>query len=1527
MSKARAATDQIVKLIVGAGQASPSPPVGPALGSKGVKSMDFCKEFNARTAHINPGTPTPVRVTVRPDRTFHFEVRTPTTSYLLLSAAQVEPVKGKLKGKTGNTIVGEISLKHVYEIAKIKQSELRLSDRRGKPESGVFTASASCPFQMKADAVPGFAARKCALAGHSKALSPPYGYSREQASRRPDCLLFSDSENPAIPTLESNKAAEGSSTVRFASVNEEIEPASIDSLESVPQPSDISGNEQEKLKELSKTLHGTHLQERRMSHFAFEPVSLPASRVPSNESSREPSRHNTHTSSGRPSPHPSPGPSSMHSPPITPAATRSRDAVEVAAKGASLQKVETEGDPAAVTPQISPPETSGTSPSTTNIDYSRPGSSGVETRPTSQSGSFSTQAKHHGAFSIGPSTHETIPVSREQSPSRTPAAQTYSRPFTPAGDVNDPYAASKRPPQTKNLDAIDQRFKFTALNSKHRVSPNSSTTCLPRSSRSTLDVNNGEKRHTTVFGGGHKDHLSHLHDDSSATIHTKHGGSMSELKRFLKIGGHHKAKRAVSPAPSNKSGTKTPPHHKTAQQLPFDDNHGLQSKYGKFGKVLGAGAGGSVRLMKRSSDGTTFAVKQFRDRHSYESEKEYAKKVTAEFCVGSTLHHGNIIETLDIVHEKGKWYEVMEYAPYDLFAIVMTGKMSREEISCSFLQILSGVTYLHSMGLAHRDLKLDNVVVNEFGIMKIIDFGSASVFKYPFEGGITLASGIVGSDPYLAPEVYDERKYDPQPADIWSLAIIFCCMSLRRFPWKMPRMTDNSYKLFASPPTPGTDMKRLSDIPAPSKSTNDLDTPARDVEPTSPSASKPPTPKAEVSVNGNLAPEGEKKPEVIKGPWRLLRLLPRESRHIMSRMLEIDPRKRAKMEEVLADPWVAGTNICRQEEGGRVIHAEGHTHTLEPPASPAPAKPVQSLITFTMSTALKSIKSLAPLLDRVLVQRIKAETKTASGIFLPESAVKELNEAKVLAVGPGGLDRDGKRVSCSVQPGDKVLIPQPGNHGQGEVNTLAHAAQHFPKAALQAKIAGGGTGMPTPQVNPLFWGDGKCPSHSHVSMTPNSPNRHQPFTKIHVASIPTPKKEPGEVKEAEEGTEKVVLSTLERLLKEEKERKEKGPERPNIPKPLGARPLPISAAAKKRLSQSRGGIVLASEEDSATIIEEKKIDQDQGKNVKSKSTEKVSKQQQQQIKEQYEQDIRYQHEKRMENEAQLETAQLEIGRLKKTEEKYLLLKLQMEKLKAVAADGFKPVPDVEIIAKLAEMNAKTMKTLVFFLARGASELGPADLNAAVESLIWISPYYKAAAPFDFNNRELRRALLKSIVWRFLQNNLFSRPFVCFGSEAGHLADTLYSAIFSEPRFQPESAKWRSLTAERLISSESREDEDEIQRRLFIRFQGLLHHLGYSISDADLQIRSSPLFKNAIQLGKLFASQRAMYELFDHQGARWWTKELRSDYCRNQDDENKPEGEGEIAFLVVPALVRRGTTMGEDLKQAVFLTKALVHIAQ
>lgn len=86
----------------------------------------------------------------------------------------------------------------------------------------------------------------------------------------------------------------------------------------------------------------------------------------------------------------------------------------------------------------------------------------------------------------------------------------------------------------------------------------------------------------------------------------------------------------------------------------------LSKKYGKWGKVLGSGAGGTVRLIKASAKngGAVYAVKEFRPRRQGETEREYQKKVTAEFCVGSTLKHRNIIHTVDIVSDHGHYYEV-----------------------------------------------------------------------------------------------------------------------------------------------------------------------------------------------------------------------------------------------------------------------------------------------------------------------------------------------------------------------------------------------------------------------------------------------------------------------------------------------------------------------------------------------------------------------------------------------------------------------------------------------------------------------------------------------------------------------------------------------------------------------------------------------------------------------------------------------------------------------------------------------------
>ncbi|ORY65045.1 kinase-like domain-containing protein [Pseudomassariella vexata] len=714
------------------------------------------------------------------------------------------------------------------------------------------------------------------------------------------------------------------SAVRFASTVQEIAPAAVSTcIEPAGANSPeirIPNARNEEIAALSNSLHGTHLAEQRMKNYSFQAFSLPASRVPSNDDSHSTTPQQSHSPRGNLSPTLSPRPD-MVSPPLTPSGTSGPESLPH--RGLKPGNTQSDGgfDSQAITPQASGQESAQMSPRI-GLPHRPASAENMSQRTTAADDGEGGRPHRKGMFSIGPGGNS-VPVSRESSPNRLRAAEIYSRPFTPAGDVNDPYAASKRAPQSRSAANIDQRFVFSRR--KGRGSPGSSSTSLARTDKA-------EKRHSGFLGVLNKSTYELHPTGTESTTHSRQA-SMSDLRRFFK--GSSKVKKTVSPAPK----PVRPPlvSTRSTTSVPFADDHGLTSKYGKMARVLGSGAGGSVKLMKRNEDNTVFAAKEFRPRHSYETEKEYVKKLTAEFCIGSTLHHGNIIETLDIVQEKGKWYEVMEYAPYDLFAIVMTGRMSRPEVTCCFLQILSGVTYLHSMGLSHRDLKLDNVVVSEHGIMKIIDFGSAHVFKYPFENDIVPASGVVGSDPYLAPEVYDERKYDPQAVDIWSLAIIFCCMSLRRFPWKIPRTTDNSYKLFAAEPTPGHDPRKLV---LPSKPTGELaKVPSGDMiseeQGKAPKPSQPPKPEAPSSTGTDH--NGERNKEVIRGPWRLLRLLPRESRHIIYRMLMIDPRNRAKMSEILEEPWVSNTVICRQVGPGSqgVVKASDHTHVLEPPA---PAK-------------------------------------------------------------------------------------------------------------------------------------------------------------------------------------------------------------------------------------------------------------------------------------------------------------------------------------------------------------------------------------------------------------------------------------------------------------------------------------------------------------------------------------------------------------------------------------------------------------
>ena len=113
-----------IKLQVPAGAASPSPPVGPALGQQGLNLMDFCKAFNARTNDIEKGLPVPVVITVYEDKSFNFIIKTTPASILIKKAAGLE----KGSGTPNSLKVGQVTRAQLEEIAKIKDADLTAAD-------------------------------------------------------------------------------------------------------------------------------------------------------------------------------------------------------------------------------------------------------------------------------------------------------------------------------------------------------------------------------------------------------------------------------------------------------------------------------------------------------------------------------------------------------------------------------------------------------------------------------------------------------------------------------------------------------------------------------------------------------------------------------------------------------------------------------------------------------------------------------------------------------------------------------------------------------------------------------------------------------------------------------------------------------------------------------------------------------------------------------------------------------------------------------------------------------------------------------------------------------------------------------------------------------------------------------------------------------------------------------------------------------------------------------------------------------
>ncbi|ROV87365.1 hypothetical protein VSDG_09878 [Cytospora chrysosperma] len=225
----------------------------------------------------------------------------------------------------------------------------------------------------------------------------------------------------------------------------------------------------------------------------------------------------------------------------------------------------------------------------------------------------------------------------------------------------------------------------------------------------------------------------------------------------------------------------------------------LVEKYGKCHEVVGRGAFGIVRISHKKLEGQPgeklFAVKEFR-RRPEETEKKYSKRLTAEFCISSSLRHPNVIHTLDLLKDaKGDYCEVMEFcAGGDLYTLVLAaGKLEVQEADCFFKQMMRGVEYMHEMGVAHRDLKPENLLLTTNGGLKITDFGNGECFRMAWENDAHMVSGLCGSAPYIAPEEYVDKEFDARAVDVWACGVIYMAMRTGRHLWRVAKKDEDEF--------------------------------------------------------------------------------------------------------------------------------------------------------------------------------------------------------------------------------------------------------------------------------------------------------------------------------------------------------------------------------------------------------------------------------------------------------------------------------------------------------------------------------------------------------------------------------------------------------------------------------------------------------------------------------------------------------------------------------------------------------------
>ncbi|KAL5495536.1 hypothetical protein ACEPAI_999 [Sanghuangporus weigelae] len=454
-------------------------------------------------------------------------------------------------------------------------------------------------------------------------------------------------------------------------------------------------------------------------------------------------------------------------------------------------------------------------------------STGLETPPAESPGESSSDEE-----SWPPSASSTRPPSRANS--RVPSVN-YGRPtVVPANRSRRPSVSS-----SKSEERLKTGIVSSALPSRELPSRPSESTLTPTPSRPKPA-------------------------SRPPSVHSE-GGHKFQLKDLL----------AGTPKLHRKSSARSSASSKADSDGDRRSNAGestvsLSQKYGVCERLaIGKGATSVVRLAHKwdRSDEKLYAVKEFRKRRKAESEKEYVKKLTAEFCISSTLHHVNIVETVDLIQDENKhWCEVMEFCPGgDLYAAIKKGGMSPSEVECCFKQILTGVAYLHSQGVAHRDIKPENLFFNSKGQLKIGDYGASTVYRLPWESTVHMSTGLCGSEPYIAPEQFAGKPYDARLVDIWACGVVYYCLHFQELPWRVAQLSDPLYAAYVQ----------------------------------ACSSSNPTTAACPPTINN---------------------LSPRACRPLIRKMLDPDPKHRWTIEDIVAFPWVQGIEVCHVVEKASHVH-------------------------------------------------------------------------------------------------------------------------------------------------------------------------------------------------------------------------------------------------------------------------------------------------------------------------------------------------------------------------------------------------------------------------------------------------------------------------------------------------------------------------------------------------------------------------------------------------------------------------------